>query len=1838
MHLLRFFIAWLVGLQFVGANTSISERDVIDVILGSREAQVSDDVNRDFRVDVADLIKLYREGDERRTADAGVPGLVWLNGEASDLDQLLSDTPDAVNELAVVIGALISLPNSPFERSTLLVIADEVATRSEYRRLWGDEWNERFQSLFSQLHMGGDLDGDGVAEENALSLQVEAFQNINPFAFGAVLAGHSVDTPFLPRGLRANPNTLALRRQLINRLDPSAGWFLSWLVAVAGIDEPQPVFEDGRRQVFSRILEWEGDKDSELSLSSEWAMRKLVASGDEMLIRNTVGETTEQIVAVEDSEEIKVSTSVLDARTLFIDRLQRTDWESEQLGLVASSLELSPSDTSVLLLKQIDRRLRDEGVRQYSQLIRFDSGDVEPEPQAALLSDKIESYFQTGVSLGLLSDEYPVSSFQTVLSKMSDLNDVPRPDDLSLLDDQALAMEAIVDSFKVIVASDRTVFYGANGRQLLQRAAVPLGRIVRKVWGTRFRVGESLPVVDALFQRALAVDGRMSAWEEWLEPFRPLREDLDLVAELTGSISEPTTIVVQRDSYPLLSPSRLGDASIRLGPSAQRLLGLTCALFLYEQGAYLHRQHAFTPFLSTPDGVPPRPPAVDALEKYLLAWRLLVDAMPSSELGWASRETLDLHGLLPVIEMASKRLVSELGRAMPLAVHGIDFWGVGDKPFSSVPIDEIKAIASRTVGMLEAQEAQERDQGITTIDAGFQKEILGGRIESQVQIVEAKRFEVSAAEHAVQAMQERLAQSEMEIDAQDIEIAIAESQLNQVQLLADAREFRATASEFKSLSEMTTAEARQQRVVLINKQREIAERQIERKLASFDVIKMRSKEIGSAINEIKRNVQTAFEICQTLEAEYDDARLKVLDQAICVIKEPREQGWFEKGLNFITPKDTPSERYVPRENLSTADCEREGGFKDLNYDPAKYSLCGDSGGGFLGAVIGEGAACAASNAWDAYGDEILAVASVVSVATVGFSVVGVGKAVVGTVQGIAEGDLSGVVSNVTQLATAVGEIPGVRLGVTDLLKDTGLTEVVDSIDSFANDSKAFNSFLKSGSAPSFDVIMSDVSSVISDSGFDLNELDDEFLVNAAIESVAEPLQGLGISFALNNKEMERFVARAESLGEDALSLADKEVVANIFAATRERVKRELNENGFGEIVNVVLDFAEISDFEAGQELLEKKLVRELRDRGYDVKDVMKAMKCLYEGVINDELAEDLASLEGIPEAVRLNFRGVFQSHVDSRLGEVLGSTAGGLNSRHEDVLNELPAEIITAMEQIKKTGSQIEPEIRYLSDRTTHVDRLNKNAQLKDENGYLNARSAHIGDIVASLERMAALANEAEEVHNQIKIYVVQQRRELDDQLFDLQSEIEESEIEGEIESKIAKAAGFDADAADASSEAAQLEFQAAITRVATGKLQKDSAEKRKAILELVVREYQALVNQRLAELDATRAFLMSAQSELRIAELELERFQTLEAIGKVGDFGEYFLNRHKEMIYSLALRSIFDFAQTHDLVHGTDFLSLVRALRPNNAQQFATLLEHFELLLFERKLDSRFIPVGKDDPDAQQSLSISMNESWLAHAVVLPEFALDSRLQPTGGIRDEWYVWQIETVLAAGDDVIRHPGRSFNKTDVRHRLSPAGLIPPEKVRQVQFQGSVERLVLEEVRFSTVTPNRGFTRDRPETPGRQGNEPVIRLVHLGDMWFAGATRSLALQNRGEAPVISLPGVGYGLPQVVSLKDFFHNNQYLIEKEAPGFESASTETVVPADEFFGANYPLFGTWWILIKKEFLENQWDLKITLRGSGVLQRNLNDYQDSLENQVFRGNEPTRVELRDVSEVRADY
>jgi hypothetical protein len=185
---------------------------------------------------------------------------------------------------------------------------------------------------------------------------------------------------------------------------------------------------------------------------------------------------------------------------------------------------------------------------------------------------------------------------------------------------------------------------------------------------------------------------------------------------------------------------------------------------------------------------------------------------------------------------------------------------------------------------------------------------------------------------------------------------------------------------------------------------------------------------------------------------------------------------------------------------------------------------------------------------------------------------------------------------------------------------------------------------------------------------------------------------------------------------------------------------------------------------------------------------------------------------------------------------------------------------------------------------------------------------------------------------------------------------------------------------------------------------------------------------------------------------------------------------------------------------------------------------------------------------------------------------------QPLTGSR--LFVWQVEPYHRTEGG---HPSLEDN-TYIR---SPESLFSEIEPIRVAYESTVTRPTYSKIKLKQLVGSKTVA------GGSEKALDYIRLVHLGDMWFLHEP----IQSTAVAPVIYDASFGWALPAIQHITRFLTNNQYFIEVQfADGAE-------LEAENFYGANYPLFGTWWVMLAEEDIPvGEWDFEFTLYGTGIL------------------------------------
>ena len=115
----------------------------------------------------------------------------------------------------------------------------------------------------------------------------------------------------------------------------------------------------------------------------------------------------------------------------------------------------------------------------------------------------------------------------------------------------------------------------------------------------------------------------------------------------------------------------------------------------------------------------------------------------------------------------------------------------------------------------------------------------------------------------------------------------------------------------------------------------------------------------------------------------------------------------------------------------------------------------------------------------------------------------------------------------------------------------------------------------------------------------------------------------------------------------------------------------------------------------------------------------------------------------------------------------------------------------------------------------------------------------------------------------------------------------------------------------------------------------------------------------------------------------------------------------------------------------------------------------------------------------------------------------------------------------------------------------------------------------------------------------------IHLIHLGDMWMnsqAGANQDIPVQLTGVAPVDLLSDGSYqlqGRADDFSPLNRSNNPLYVFLANASDPDRRELAT----SEDFGANYPVLGTWWVMVRKDLFPDDMHMEIEFFVNSVQQ-----------------------------------
>ncbi len=1765
-----------------------TKEDLIDIILDNGLLEISEeefgkyDINQDGKIDVADIISLIHKRDSINDALAAV---MWAEQagsttnaksvrplEMEEISDFVGENPNAVDELAVYLTTKKLLGYESVGEKDIDTLLQTIQAS------WSENWNDNYKQTIATLANGGvDTDGDGiisgVADVDSLDAQVLAYNEINPSAFASVMTNKFGASPYLPENVFLNQYLQGLQEHLILKLSERTSWFEAWLMACADDDLGSQTAEELRRRVLATLLRQHFMNLKVLSQSGVSLVNELT---DEQ------GPTANQIIPDKayyvsaTVDEVTPYTHAWNPREELVPIAGTQYFSATKTETLITDLSLTDPQASRLIRDQMHQRMKQEGVDEF--LILAEAAPVNGN-QRVVVGDMLD----VGAKLGVMNEEY--GDLVDFLEDFYDTNSIPDVNDTILASpENDLVIQVILEAFKFIAITDKTQFfvqsYDNPVDPNLHNAAKGIAALYVKLYGKAYQNNinpnqdMSLPGIDDLYYRN--TQSQPSAgWDAWRAQFNEYRGTSDIYQLLTGDPVGDTiqqVSVVNTNGSTIFSNSRFNDEQIELHPAMVRLLKLTMALYLYEEAALAHKSSLYQQRKPSPTGIPQNDPLFDVVNKYIVALKLLDEAVPRSKLYWGNEETLCLGPVLMLVDVVTQNLIQNLGNRIPYAAHGLDFWGMGDKPFSLVGVGELKRIANTTIGFLEKIE----EEGDQAINDQIQQQILGEKVSQEESNAKAAYFDYEASNHALAAAKLRVDAANEEMNLQDIKIQIAGNKKQRAEFLKDAKEYYKLANDESVAAQQRKKELAQKQLLVVKNQ--------------FDILKTQVGDLIDNVKQMEDNIQSSEQAVENLLIEYNNRRKELFENAVCI----RPFGGLEVDVSQL---------------ISNEDCHKIGGYRSVNNHNRPRRDCGDRGG-IAGLVqkIDRDLGCAMGDFWNEYEDEILTVAKIVSVAYTGVDYVSIAVGAIKGVEGVSQGDYDKAFKNFAQAGASLMEIPAVRSEVKDVLKDSAVGELIQNYQTFEGKAQPLINLIKSGQYNNPKAIKDSLRSqflTMAKDEFGITEENvDQFINNAVSETLAGPMRELGVSFAMKGDELQQFVEQELGITVDP---SDQNLIANVSKQIRDNVIGKIEED-FPAVANGLKNRFDDAQIESFSDCVENRLMDFVVEQEEKLDGALNDLMGLKNNaILADGGLKKLSQLKNLPDHLKNQITRKFEIFIKKRLVEIEDKVSVNVAKAAEIAVKSIPPEFTDTIVKIREIMAEIQAYTDYLTDRENHAQTFTKIMDIygtsRDDNKFEEERDKHI----------QMLRDEIEKIKEKLPIA----KRELMDAenlLAVKQQELDQAEAEDYIAGKMLEAGKL-------TGQALESELQAAMIDTVIAQQEIDAANKYKDVLDVMRDHYQEIMKQKEMERDAAQMRQRAAESQRKIAKLNQERFEIMQSREAERKPSLFLRNRHKELVFDISRRAIFDYAKTHDHLHGTNFLSLVRNANPESAAQFSMVLDHLDLLLFERTLDQQFRPVGLED--ARNFVSLTLTQEDIPRAITLNEMNLDSNLIPNGTFReDDWYVWQIEMYLDSGNGIF-HPAKLpqvDNRDDVHitYQLLPPDLFPQEKVIKVPYQDSVERLVYKEVQFSTrkaYDPESeiGFKSDA------RGNPPRVRLIHLGDMWFPSKQNPKSIHDIAMAPVLYNPDHGYAIPDITVMHKLFTNFQYLISGLLPleaGKINAEEES---ATGFFGANYPLFGTWWILIKKDFLYPEWELKIDFGGSGILNMTQeSNYQNSFQTPIF--------------------
>ena len=880
-------------------------------------------------------------------------------------------------------------------------------------------------------------------------------------------------------------------------------------------------------------------------------------------------------------------------------------------------------------------------------------------------------------------------------------------------------------------------------------------------------------------------------------------------------------------------------------------------------------------------------------------------------------------------------------------------------------------------------------------------------------------------------------------------------------------------------------------------------------------------------------------------------------------------------------------------------CEKLGGVKLLNtsieqirrdYEQqlARQKKAKECAGGGLTPIFG----CKAAQAWKRFEEPIIKVADVVAISTTGYPLASLAKAGVDAVEGISSNDPDKFRDGFTRAVGTAASSPALRSSIGSVFEGTEVGQffaenpdvfgrVHDAskyLDRLIEDPESMRETLRDGFR---DLALDQIG--MGEGEFE-SMIDDVLCV-----SISEPLREIGVSFATDVRELERFVS--EELNLDELSPEIRREIDSIAIEIRDSVSDRLESEFDGTLPSGVRDVifreAPLDDLvkrnlrdglKTGQIFVEDAVIDAVV-RGAKDPDLNRALRAIKGAA--DVIAEsgDLFSglrNHGVSPSQVAQFSERFRAYVHKRGGALNNQLSQGRFQADMDAVQALDP---TLFQSVVETLERTRGPINYIKNSHLHEQVLQQIVKLPNSEDYEKRRDEHVAEISKRIVELQGVLEDAEFELKKVRQAIAEKRLAL-----------EQKQGEKEIEQALLQVR-------EHYLAAKGKEVESAMTGIVISQLERVGAERRLEVLRLSEQEHEKRLRALEKELESARMLEEAAKIDVAIAELEKQRHEAVLSVsGKIPPFWQV---RNKERAVKLAQKALLDMARTLDFIsinQGGDHLSIVKGVG-HSVKELNTRYDALRVFLFERKLNAEW---RTTDPTI--NVTVSVSESDVNKALVIPEF----QSTPDGDVEiGKFLVWQLDIFKGTVAAPRRHPGKGpspHGDQDGRnHMLIPEGLFPDSKVIEVGLDSALKKPLFERLRVSTSV--------NASESNREGF-PVnsqFWLVHLGDMWF----EEEAVQSFGVAPVVSFSEHGeWGIPGIGRLTELLNNNQYWIERSLPRSHGLSDEVShldLPGN--FGANQPLLGTWWLMLRETSIKDsdRWNLTLGMEGSGLVTNGVN-------------------------------